>query len=31
MQMSIDNFLDDDGIIFILAGENPESSTLKSI
>jgi|SRR5882757_438733 len=24
MQMSIDNFLDDDGIIFILAGENPE-------
>jgi hypothetical protein len=24
MQMSIDNFYDEDGIIFILAGENPE-------
>jgi hypothetical protein len=24
MQMSIDNFLDEDGMIFILAGENPE-------
>lgn len=24
MQMSIDNFLDEDGIVFILAGENPE-------